>query len=509
MPCGSQKGGRESRHSWLDGSVSGTYCVIAWIVASIIFLGMVAILGGPSEGDGTQTVYSTWSIAHGSVACADPPTPSNTSGFLPDYLPLTNAPPLWPLISGGLASAVGLGHTEPFPSSKALGPNCARAYSAIYRWADSTFLLVPTVRLGYVSWVFLLAGFISLLRASGRGRTRWEVLGVLYLALVPLVWAPLLEYFHPQDLVAVGLSLGGLALILRQKWTAAGVLLGLAVTSQQFALLVLLPVLVLVAGNKRMRVGLSAIVGWSVISLPILLLTWGQASSAVFFGTGDAASLGGTVLWEIHLPGRWVLFASRVMPLLVSVAGACWVRHRLGERSLHSIPLVSLVGASLALRLVFEKGLFSYKFMALSVMLVALDVVGGRLRGEVVVWISLVTLAFDPVPIGLQLNAEPWGRDVRGAVPLICMAFALLWILSDAIRRRFRWYVIAFFFIAVCAFMKWPPWLITPLRTPLPKWLWQLILVPSGFALVLIPLTNTMNRVNGVSPKQRWRALVP
>ena len=206
-----------------------------------------------------------------------PPTPVP---FFPT-LPLTNAPPSRPLVSGGLASAVGLGHTEPFPSSEALGPDCARAYAAIYRWADTTFVLVPTVRLGYLSWVFLLAGFISLLRASGRGRSRWEVIGVLYLALVPLVWAPLLQYFHPQDLVAVGLSLGGLALILRQKWTAAGVLWGPAVTSQQFALLVLLPVLVLVPGNKRMRVGLSAIVGWAVISLPILLLT-GQASSGVF-----------------------------------------------------------------------------------------------------------------------------------------------------------------------------------------------------------------------------------
>ena len=149
------------------------------------------------------------------------------------------------------------------------------------------------------------------------------------------------------------------------------------------------------------------------------------------------------MLWEMHLPGHWLLFVSRVMPLLVSVAGACWVRHRLGEGSLHAIPLVSLVGASLALRLVFEKGLFSYKSMALSVMLVALDIVGGRLRAEVVVWIALVTLAFDPVPIGLQLNAEPWGTDIRGVAPLIFMACALLWIVSDAMRHRFRRYVIA------------------------------------------------------------------
>lgn len=38
--------------------------------------------------------------------------------------------------------------------------------------------------------------------------------------------------YHPQDLVAVGLALAGLACVLRGKWVWAGVLVGLAISSR-------------------------------------------------------------------------------------------------------------------------------------------------------------------------------------------------------------------------------------------------------------------------------------
>jgi hypothetical protein len=240
---------------------------------------------------------------------------------------------------------------------------------------------------------------------------------------------------------------------------------------------------------------MSSAIAWTVISLPMVVLTSGQAMSAIFLGTGDAQTLGGTVLWELHLPSVSVLFVTRVMPLLVAVAGAWWVLRRFGDRALCPVPLISLAGASLALRLVFEKGLFGYKFMALAVMLIALDVVRGRLRGSVVVWIGLATLAFDPIPIGLQLNAQPWGHDVRQAAAFVFIGCALLWIIWDtARRRRPRWYAVAFVMVAAGAFLHWPPWMLGSLRSPLPKWLWQAILVPSGMALVLWPLVEALNR---------------
>src|ERR1035438_9457021 len=51
--------------------------------------------------------------------------------------------------------------------------------------------------------------------------------------------------FHPQDLLAMGLILCGVASVLRDRWVLAGVLMGLALTSQQFSILVLVVLLVL------------------------------------------------------------------------------------------------------------------------------------------------------------------------------------------------------------------------------------------------------------------------
>jgi hypothetical protein len=313
---------------------------------------------------------------------------------------------------------------------------------------------------------------------------------------MPLVWAPLIQYYHPQDLVAVGLSLAGIACVLRRNWVWAGVLFGVAITAQQFALLAFLPVLVLVPRNWRVRLFVSSIAGWVVISLPILALTGGRAWSAILLGTGDARTLGGTLLWDLRLPSGTVLFASRVLPLIVSVLGAWWVRNRLGERALFPVPLVALIAASMSLRIVFEKGLFGYKFMAMTVMLIALDTVRGRFRGQTFAWIALATIAFDPIPLSGSLNVTSFDHTVSEAAPIAFVAVAALWIGWDlAHRRRPHWYVTVFLIVAACAFLQWPLWHINPARPALPKWAWQLILVPTGLALALRPLFGEMRDI--------------
>ena len=72
---------------------------------------------------------------------------------------------------------------------------------------------------------------------------------------------------------------------------------------------------------------------------------------------------------------RW-----RVLPILVAMALAWWATRRLGRRVVNPIPLMSLIATSLSMRLVFEEGLFPYKFMALAVMLVVLAVVQRAVR---------------------------------------------------------------------------------------------------------------------------------
>ena len=370
----------------------------------------------------------------------------------------------------------------------------------MYLWAQRTAAIFPTIGIGYLSWFVLLAGVVALLRASGRGRTGWEVFGVIFIAAVPMVWEPVLTSYHPQDLTSLGLALAGTACALRRKWVWAGILVGLAITSQQFAFLVLLPLFVVAPGKNRWRLLISSAAVVLLISLPFVVATSGKALHAVIFGTGDSPTYGGTIVWETGLHGPALVFIARILPLLVSLAIACWAFRRLGSEVMKPIPLVSLLTISLSLRVVFEEGLFGYKLMALSVMLVLLAIVQGQIRGRLVAWLALATLAFEPIPAGVAVNARSWSDHAASALPLIFIGVALLLIAYDVLHRRIRWYLIAWFVIAACAFLQWPLWSLDSLRAPYPHWFWQLILLSTGIAMAVSPLVRSVRSAETDKP---------
>jgi len=480
--------------SWLDRTLSARWCALGWMMSVTTFLGLMRLLGGPATGDSPETIYATWAIAHGKFACAYPPP--TTLHFYPLFRPQPPAPPLWPLLSGGFAALLRIGHRIPFPSGGALGPHCATAFDAIYRWAGETRATLPTVGLGYLSWLVLMAGVIALLRSSGRGRCGWEPATLVLLACLPPLWMPLLNLFHPQDLMAVGLALGGLACARRGWWAWAGGLLGLAFTSQQFAVLVAAPLLVMAPWNRRLRFAGSAIAAAALVTVPMIAVTSGRALRATVLGSGNTLSFGGTVLWELHLHGTPLVAVSRLLPIALSVALAWWAVRRLGATVREPVPLVSVIAISLSLRLVFEQNLFGYYFMALVVSLVVLDVIGGQIRGPLVAWLVLVFLAFILVPIGLAPNAEPWGLQADGALRLAAVAAAVLFIVLSVARARFRPSLLAWSVLVVVAFSRWPPWMDLPLRHQLPLWFWQVVLVATGAALAAGPLVSSV-RVHG------------
>jgi hypothetical protein len=483
--------------------LSGAQCLAFWLLATGIFCGMVALFGGPTQLDAVESLYPTWAIAHGSLACSYPPTSSITNSFQLIYQPAPAVPPLWPLISGGLSALSGIGHAVPFPTQHALGANCANGYAKMYRWSLASNAMSPTIDLGYVSWIALLAGFIAVLRAAGRGRSRWEAFGVVFLALVPIGWMPLLIEYHPQDLVAVGLGLAGVACALRRQWVWAGVLVGLAITSQQFALLILVPLVIVAPGRDRWRFLISSAVAVFLVSVPLLVATSGRAIHAVLVGTGDSGGRGGTILWHLLAHPSYfgrtqttpLIFCARALPIVVSVALAWWALRRLGPRALEPIPLLSLIATCLSMRLVFEEGLYGYKFLALAVLLIVLDIVRGRIRGQVLAWLALVTMAFSPIL--LNDNTRWWASDAATAIPLTCIAIVLFVIVRDALHHRIRWYLVPWLAIAAWAFLRWPPWLPNGLPAPFPIWFWQVVLVSSGLVMAASPLVKSLTGGSG------------
>lgn len=356
--------------------------MVGWLGATAIFVGLTLVVGIPTEGDARVSVFSAWALAHGHFSCGYPP------GGISNNL----AAPLYPLLSGGLSALLRIGHSVPFPSQIALGPHCSTAFAAMDQWAQRSGAWRPTLQIGFLGWIALMAGAIVLLRASGRGRCGWEPTALVILALAPPISMCLTEYFHPQDLLAMGLALGGLASVRRKRWIWAGLLLGLAIISQQFALLFLAPLIVVVPKNQRVRFIGAVLLSWALVAVPVVVFTSGRAIASTLVGTGGRMY---SISWldqtGLHPPLLFVV--ARFLPFALALVLAWWAEKKFGPTVLEPVPFISLIATSLCMRLVFEVNLYGYYFMAIAVLLILLDVLRGRIRVSLVVWLVAVGVA--------------------------------------------------------------------------------------------------------------------
>ena len=318
--------------SWFTRSLSGWWCALGWCLATGAFIGLVVLFGGIFAGDSFESTYATWAVSHGHVACMYPPHGKAIT---------TYAAPLYPLLSAGVVAVTQIGHGTAFPSAAALGDHCQTAVHAMTKWSLMAGVKDATLRLGFLSWLYLLVGLIWFLRASGRGRCGWEPTTAILVACLPPVWWSIEFFFHPQDLVAMGFALAAMACALRSQWVAAGILVALAVLTQQFALLVALPLLIVAPAGARVRfVGAASVTGLLVVG-PLLALTSGSAARFIFLGSGDAVGRGGTLLWELQLNGAPLVVFSRIVPLALSLVLAWFVAKRLGPMALQPAALIA------------------------------------------------------------------------------------------------------------------------------------------------------------------------
>jgi hypothetical protein len=386
----------------LDRRLSLSWCVAGWVFATLLYIGINQLLGGPAPGDSSVFVYSAWAIAHGHFACAYPPASSIDFPLIA---------PLYPLVAGGLSALFGFGNSHPFPTQVALGQNCTNAVKAMTRWSLHAGVISPTLELGYVGWLVLLIGTVALLRSVGRGATGWEPATLIALACAPPVFMCVQSWLHPQDLMAMGFILGAMALVRRGSWAWAGVLLGLAVMSQQFALLGIAPLLILAPTNRRVRFISSVVLTATVIVTPLAIFTSGRALKAAIIGSGFTPAERGTYMSELHLHGTIVLTFSRILPILAAMALAKWAINRLGEFVFEPVAFFSIIATSLSFRLVFEENLWGYYLMAVTTLFILTDVVRQRFRWELIGWLAVAFLAYYPLPWGydpLNFSVPDW-----------------------------------------------------------------------------------------------------
>lgn len=461
------------------------WLALGYLTATMLFLGLSALLGGPTEGDAAEVVYGTWAVAHGRLACVYPATPHHAIAGLAN--PFTLAAPFYAVVSGAFAALLRIGHAVPFPTSTMLGPNCSNGFDAMFHWSVTSSSIEPTVRLGYLVWLVLLVGVVSIVRAAGRGKTGWEVAAVLAVALTFPVEMCLTYYFHPQDDLALGLILIGTALLLRGRWLWCGVLLGLALCSQQFALLAAAPLFVLAPRAARWRVAVGVAVSLLLVDGSIVIAAHGRGVKTVLLGSSRAGQNirphGGTVLSATGLHGIALFAVSRVMPVVAAVLIAYWVERRMSSAWRRPDLVVAVVAAGLLMRLVFEENIFGYYFVAVAVGLVVLDAVRRELRGELLAWFGLLTVAFIPEHVALTSNLTSYGLNLYYAIPIVVLAVGVVAMVIDAVHRRVRPYMVAWLLVVLLAGQS----KLWGRQLPLinwSEWVWQVIVVGTALALV-------------------------
>jgi hypothetical protein len=146
----------------------------------------------------------------------------------------------------------------------------------------------------------------------------------------------------------------------------------------------------------------AAIGSAAIVVIPLVVYDKTSALHAAAVGSGSVATYANTLVDELHLSGPWLFLVSRILPIAVAIVIAWLAEQMLGSAVLEPVPLLSLCAMVLCLRLIFEVGLFGYKFMAVTVVLGLLDVMRGRVRAVLVVWVVLIGVAFHPFTWGLD-----------------------------------------------------------------------------------------------------------
>jgi hypothetical protein len=359
------------------------------VVAALAYVGIIVIRQGPpSGGDTVPLTAVTSSIATGHLTAAA----SNTS--LPN-------PPGYALLISPLVAA--------FPSLVGASQWCTTATRASALHHESAFRLDPTFAadvdkcgvpdrraggtigtpllpwyhsqgvLGIAAWLVLVFGALALLGAGG-----FDTLGrraglLAFLAFLPSATSAIVQLYHPQDLVSLGLALAGLAQSLRRRWVLAGALLGAAVVTKQFAVLLLLPALAGAPGNRaRLRLALPALVVFGAGLLPFLLAdAHATLDNLSGFSAGGAVA-GSTVLSLSGATGDVASAIARDAPVLFAAAACLWAVRRYGSLLARPDMLVALTLACVGSRLVFESAIFPYYLLAASIVFFLLDLVARR-----------------------------------------------------------------------------------------------------------------------------------
>jgi hypothetical protein len=365
------------------------------VAATACYMGIVAVRHGPPPGGDTPPLTAvTSSLAHGDLgeAASDTGLP-NPPGYAILAAPLVAA---FPSLIGS--------PTWSWPGDRR-APNGV----VLPSWYRAQGVL------GLAGWLVLALGALALLRATGSADLGRQAALLVFLAFLPAASSAIVQLFHPQDIVSLGLALGALAQTFRRRWVLAGVLFGAACLTKQFAVLVLLPALAVCPdGRSRLRLAGPAVAVFAVGLLPFLAAApHATLENLSGFSAGGAVA-GSTVVSLAGATGHVSSAVARDAPVLFAVVACLWARRRWGTALETPTAGVALALACVASRLVFESVVFPYYLLATSVLIFLLDLMARRWPTRSLSWCGAAAffVAFRPA------------NDVVDAVGTLVLAVA-------------------------------------------------------------------------------------
>lgn len=408
---------------------------LARAAAGALFVAVLLLRGGPisAQNDAQAVTQPTTAVSHGDLGRAEAettvPDPPGYAVLAAPFVVLLRpwiGSPNWCSdrhvpAAGGAASAFYRALARP------CGAQRGGARGALPHWYGSQGVL------GVAAWLVLLAGAQLLLRTVHGRPTAGEMVAAFGLAVLPASSDALVESFHPQDLVAVGFVCMALSQALRHRWGSSGLLMATAMVSKQFAVLAL-PALVVAAPGVRPRARLVA--SCAAVCLAVVLPFWVADPSDTLhalsgtFVQGAGVIRSATVVGLLGVHESLKLHIARDAPVVAAAtlaAVAVWWRSP--DRVEGPVPVIGLVLAGMAARLVFEVSVYGYYLLAVGALLLVLELARGDLPVRTAAWVVVTRYGI----LGGASSLGPWW--VAAALG-VASGLALAWGLSGAVGPR-------------------------------------------------------------------------